>query len=235
MSDVTRTRIVVPVEGGEMPAHLWLPEGGEGPGVLLLQEIFGISDYIERRAADLAGLGYVVLAPEIFWRLGTSRVENGPAMLDEAMGLLGRLDWDAAVADAVAAQRVLRLRPEVGGREVGMVGFCLGGGLAFAAAAVDTPACLVSYYGSALPDLLALAPSVTCPQLHHFGTADSYIDADTVDRIEAAVAGPRTQFHRYAGADHAFDNDDWPGHHAEASAQAWPRTVDFLARHLSQS
>ena len=83
---------------GEMPAHLWRPPSGTGPGILLLQEIFGISDYIVRRAEDLAALGYVVLAPEIYWRIGESRVENGPDALEEAFGLVQRIDWEAAVA-----------------------------------------------------------------------------------------------------------------------------------------
>ena len=68
----------VPTPDGDMPAHLWLPASGSGPGILLLQEIFGVSRYIEQRAQDLADLGYVVLAPEIFWRLGVSRVDEGP-------------------------------------------------------------------------------------------------------------------------------------------------------------
>ena len=66
--------IAVPTPDGTMPAHLWRPALGTGPGILLLQEIFGVSDYIERRAQDLADLGYTVLAPEIYWRIGASRI-----------------------------------------------------------------------------------------------------------------------------------------------------------------
>lgn len=226
-----RSVVQIPVDGGEMPAHLWRPDGGSGPGVLLVQEIFGVSDYIERRAADLAAQGYVVLAPEVFWRVGVTRIENGPDMLDEAMAVMGRLDWPAAVADTVAALDALRRRPEVTG-PVGMLGFCFGGGLAFNVAAERLPDALVSFYGSALPTLLELAPRVTCPQQHHFGLSDSYIPAEEVARIEAAVAGPQSEFHTYAGADHAFDNDDFTMHHLEASALAWGRTLDFLRARL---
>ena len=70
---------------------------GSGPGILLLQEIFGVSDYIISRAQDLAALGYVVLAPEIYWRIGASRVENGPDALEQAFALAQQVDWDAAV------------------------------------------------------------------------------------------------------------------------------------------
>jgi carboxymethylenebutenolidase len=115
-----------------------------------------------------------------------------------------------------------------------VVGFCFGGGLAFNVAAVDAPDVLVSYYGSSIPDLLDLAPQVTAPSLHHFGTADDYLDQDTVERVRAAVtAGEGTvEFERYDGANHAFDNPDFPLHHAEASALAWKRTLAFLAREL---
>lgn len=224
--------VSVPTEAGAMPAHLWLPPSGTGPGILLLQEIFGISSYVERRAQDLADLGYVVLAPEIFWRLGVSRVADGPDMLDEAVGLLQRCDWDAAVADAVAALATLRGRDEVTGPS-GVVGFCFGGGLAFNVAAVSDPGCLVSYYGSALPQLLGLAPQVTAPSLHHFGTADSYIPADQVATIRAAVERDGVELHTYDGAEHAFDNPVLESMHSpEASRLAWERTTAFLAEQL---
>ncbi|GAA4691326.1 dienelactone hydrolase family protein [Nocardioides nanhaiensis] len=227
----TASRVDVPTTAGDMPAHLWLPEAGSGPGILLLQEIFGISRYVEQRASDLAGLGYVVLAPEIFWRLGVSKVPEGPDMLEEAMGLLPRLDWDAAVDDAAAALGHLRGLGSVTG-PVGALGFCFGGGLGFALAAREPVDALVSYYGSALPDLLGLSPQVTAPSLHQFGLADSYIPADTVARIEDAVAGPEVEFCTYEGADHAFDNPDLPMHHPEASEQAWAATERFLATRL---
>jgi carboxymethylenebutenolidase len=233
----------VPAPDGDMPAHLWLPEQGSGPGLLLVQEIFGVSAYIERRAEDLAGLGYVVLAPELFWRLGVSRVESGPSAMEEGVGLLQRLDWDAAVADGVSALEHVRARDEVVGG-VGLLGFCLGGGLAFNIAAMAPVDALVSYYGSALPGLLGLTDpqpgvpvldpaSVTAPSLHHFGLADSFIERPVVERLEAALtAVDGVTFLTYEGADHAFDNPDFHLHDEAASRLAWERTVAWLAEHL---
>ncbi|MDN5797404.1 MAG: dienelactone hydrolase family protein [Intrasporangium sp.] len=225
-------RVLVPTDSGDMPARLWLPDSGAGPGIVLCQEIFGISPYILRRAADLAALGYVVLAPEFFWRLGVSAVPEQDGGLERGMALAGQLDWPLAVRDGAAAVRWLDERTEVTG-PVGLVGFCFGGGLAFNIAATQPVEVLVSYYGSALPMLLELAPSVTVPSLHHFGRADSFIDREAVARIRAAVtASAATVFHEYDGADHAFDNPDLPWHHPDASALAWERTVDFLGEHL---
>ncbi len=149
------------------------------------------------------------------------------------MGLAGRFDWGTAVGAAVAGLGHLRGRDEVRGG-TGLVGFCLGGGLAFNVAAVESPDALVSYYGSAIPDQLDLAPLVNAPSLHHFGLADAYIDQATVEQVRGAVTadGRPAEFEVYEGANHAFDNDDFGLHHAEASALAWQRTLDFLGRTL---
>ena len=225
-------RVAVTTPDGEMPSHLWLPASGRGAGILLLQEIFGVSRYITGRAQDLADLGYMVLAPEIYWRIGVSRVENGPDAINDAMALAGQFDWDAAVRDsATALDALVGLEHVHGG--TGIVGFCFGGGLGFNVAAVTRPDALVSYYGSSVPDLLHLAADVTAPSLYHYGLADSYIDAATVDRIRTVLSARQAvTFETYEGADHAFDNPDFPLHHPQASALAWERTVAFLANRL---
>jgi carboxymethylenebutenolidase len=123
----------------------------------------------------------------------------------------------------VAALDHLRER----GRPTGIVGFCFGGALAFNVAAVSSPDVLVSYYGSAIAQMLELAPKVTATSLYHFGNADPYLDADTV-----VPALGDAEIHRYDGAGHAFDNPMPVFHHAEASQLAWRRTVDFLSRNL---
>ena len=223
--------ITVPTPDGAMPAHLWLPAAGTGPGLVLVQEIFGVTGYIAARAADLAGLGYVVCAPEVYWRLPAPGIDPDGDALAQGVALAQQVDWDLATADVVATLDHLRQRPEVEGG-VGLVGFCFGGGLAFSAAAADDPDLLVSYYGSALPQLLGLASQVTAPSLHHFGLDDAYIPVDQVEAIRAAVLRPGVRFETYAGAGHAFDNPDPAFHHPEASAAAWVTTVSFLADRL---
>jgi carboxymethylenebutenolidase len=227
-------QILVPTSDGDMPAHMWLPEAGRGPGLLLLQEIFGVSGYVQRRAADLAAAGYVVLAPELYWRLDQQVVdEQADGAVDRAMGLAGKLDWETTVADAVAAYDALSGLDAVHGAP-GVVGFCFGGGLAFNVAAEVEPAVLVSYYGSAIPQLLDLAPRVTCPSLHHFGTSDAYLSPETVATITAAVTADDrpARVELYDGADHAFDNPDFVLHHPEASRRAWETTLAFLHEQL---
>lgn len=235
--------VSIETSDGAMPGHLWRPAGGNGPGILLIQEIFGVSDYVEARARDLADLGYVVLAPAFFWRLGVTRVEQGPHAMDEAFALLQRFDWAGAVSDGVAATQALRGRADVAGG-VGIVGFCLGGGLGFNIVAEEGVDALVSYYGSGLPALLGLAEpapgmtvldprAVTTPSLHHFGLADSFIERAMVDQLQAALdTGSDVTFLTYGGADHAFDNPDFHLYDETSSRLAWERTTTWLAEHL---
>jgi carboxymethylenebutenolidase len=230
------TPTTIPTADGDMPALLWTPAAGSGPGILLLQEIFGLSPYIRRRAAALASEGYVVLAPELYWRLDPALPpldESAADVVETAMGRAMSLDWEQTVDDATAALASMRTRDEVGA--VGLLGFCFGGGLAFNVAAVAEPDCLVSYYGSALPGLLELAPRVTVPSLHHFGLSDDYIPADVVEQIRGAVTAGEApvEFFTYEGANHAFDNDDFFLHDPASSQLAWQRTLQFLAGHLA--
>ena len=228
---VVPSTVTVRTADGSMPAHLWLPPAGSGPGVVVVQEIFGVSDYVRSRAADLAALGYVVLVPEVYWRLPDHELDPDGDLLGQALALVQQVDWAAAVADVGTAVEHLRAMIEVTGR-VGLLGFCFGGGLAFNVAAVEPVDALVSYYGSALGDLLHLADRVQAPSLHHFGTADSYVTAETQRAIRQAVTAHGGQFLTYDGAGHAFDNPAPAFHHAAAAAEAWGTTVRFLSQHL---
>ena len=153
--------------------------------------------------------------------------------VEQATGLVSRLEWATTVADADEAFERLAALDEVRGTP-GAIGFCFGGGLAFNVAADVAPAVLVSYYGSGLPDLLGLAPQVICSSLHHFGTTDDYIPTDVVRTITEAVTadGRPARVELHEGANHAFDNDDFFLHHPEASARAWQQTLAFLGEQL---
>ena len=140
--------LTVDVEDGAVPAQLFVPASGSGPGIVLFQEIFGVTPYIQSRARDLADLGYAVLVPESYWRQGSPVLGEGMEDLGDAMAALGRLDWGQAVSDAVACARAMPSRPEVAG-PVALMGFCFGGGLAWCATATlsaegEAPAALVA-------------------------------------------------------------------------------------------
>jgi carboxymethylenebutenolidase len=198
---------------------------------VLLQEIFGVSEYIKSRARDLARLGYTVIAPELYWRIGRSVTtdETSQAGLQEAFGYMGQLDVTQAVDDAIAALEHARAMPESGGR-AGVVGFCLGGRLAYEVGVRSTPDVVVSYYGSGIADRLADAAQLTCPVIFHFGAADTFLPLEQAEAIRAAFAGhDGAEVHVHDDAGHAFDNFRAPMfHHQSASAEAWPQTEAFL-------
>lgn len=230
---MTSEQVTVTTDDGQLPADLVRPDAaGPGPGLVVVQEIFGVTAYVLSRAEDLAALGYTVLVPHLYWRSGDAVVAgDDDEALGTAMGLAGSLDWEEAVADTRAALAHLRT---VTGGPVGLFGYCWGGGVAFDAASRegDDVAALVSYYGSGIPGLFDRAPHVTAPSLHHWGSEDAYVPQESVDEIEAAVRGAGSRLVRHDGAGHAFDNPLPRFHHSEASDDAWATTTAWLAETL---
>ncbi|MEV6830663.1 dienelactone hydrolase family protein [Amycolatopsis sp. NPDC051102] len=213
---------------------MWHPPAGRGPGLVLIQEIFGLDDYLRSVAAGLAAAGYVVAVPELFRRIapgwssthdeaGLAASAEVAASFDPALGL-------SDVLDTIAHLRAL---PEVSGG-VGVLGFCLGGSLAFAAAAAGDPDVAVSFYGSKVAGQIADLSRVSCPIQFHFGGQDPYIPRSDVAVVEAAVAAhPGAEIHVQEEAGHAFHNHVAPMfHHPEAAARAWELTTEFLRRTL---
>lgn len=240
--EILLERVEIATPDGAIPVQVLrrASDGGDGggggdpaPGIVLVQEIFGVSSYVLGRARDLAALGYVVAVPELYWRIGiTATTEDGEEMLAEGMAAMSRVDVAAAIADT--ATTVEWLRKESGVSDaVALVGFCFGGGVAFAAAAETSVTALVSYYGSAIPALLDLAPAVTVPSLHHWGDADAYIPLEVQRTLrEALVHSELQEWHTYPGAGHAFDNPAPAFHDPAAAASAWARTTAFLSRRV---
>jgi carboxymethylenebutenolidase len=212
----------------------WHPPAGRGPGLVLVQEIFGLDDYLRSVAADLAAAGYVVAVPELFWRTapGWSSTHD-EAGVAASMAVMASFDPALGLSDVLATVGHLRSLPSVTGG-VGVLGFCLGGSLAFAAAAEGDPDVAVSFYGSTVAQQIDALSRVECPIQFHFGGADPYIPRSDVAVVEAAVAThPGAEIHVQEEAGHAFHNHVAPMfHHPEAAARAWELTTEFLRRTL---
>lgn len=235
MSTSTRTDRITAADGSTFAGHVALPAAGRGPGLVLIQEIFGVNTYIRDVADRLAALGYVVVAPDMFWRLEPGVAIDGTddTALGQAMGYAGRFDAAAGIGDLGAGLAHLRALPECTG-PVGVIGFCFGGTFAYLAAAHLDPVVAVSYYGSGVAGALDVLPQVTCPVLFHFGDADPYLPNEDVERLAAASAGmANVEILVQAGSGHAFDNSFNPNFSdPPAAAAAWERTVAFLGAHL---
>ncbi len=232
----TRTERIQATDGGWFAGHLALPDSGSGPGMVVIHEIFGVNGYIEGACERLAKLGYLALAPDLYWRIepGIAVDERSADFMERGFGYLQRFDFERGAVDATDALEHLRRLSEVEGGKAGILGFCLGGTISYLVAALGSPDVCVSYYGSGVPDALDRAGQVECPILFHFGTADAYLPPAKQEQVRAAFAGRRdVEFHIHQGANHAFDNHvAGVFHHPQAAADAWRQTSDFLRRNL---
>ncbi|HUB04673.1 MAG TPA: dienelactone hydrolase family protein [Solirubrobacteraceae bacterium] len=234
MSATTRIERV-PTSGGDLDAYVALPEAGSGPGIVVLQEIFGVGGYIKEATERLAGIGYVALAPDLYWRIKPGiALEHTEEGMGEAFHTAQQLDHALAVNDSIAALEALRELPEVSDGTAGVLGFCLGGTLAFGVAIEADPDVAVCYYGSGIAGMLDRAGRIDCPVLFHYGDQDPYIPAEQIQQVAAfAAARPGMECHIQPDAGHAFDNHDAPMfHQPEPAARAWEITRDWLARTL---
>jgi carboxymethylenebutenolidase len=232
----TRIEKISAPDGGTFDGDVVVPDAGSGPGLLLLQEVFGVNAYLRDVAERLARLGYVVLMPDVFWRIEPRvSLHHDEASMQTAFGYMGRFLplWDQAIGDLDAAMTHLRGLPEVTGG-VGVLGFCLGGRLAYSVAARSAPDVAVSYYGAGIAGALEEGDRISCPVLFHFGTADQYIPMEQITAIvERFGSRPNVEIALHDGAGHAFDNHLAPMfHQPEPARVAWDQTVRFLADKL---
>ncbi len=215
-----------------MTVNVWIPASGTGPALELIPAIFGMSTHVRTVAARLANAGYVVAVPDLFWRFAPGwEAAADEAGLAAAMETAAKLDRVIAVDDCGAVLDHVADLPEVDGTP-GVIGFCLGGTLAFGTAIRYQPSVCVSYYGSGVAGLLGGIDDATCPTLFHFGSRDRSIPGEDVEQVAAAIDG-RDQFALNVEiAGHAFD-DEAPMFHDEAAARsAWSKTMAFLTEHL---
>jgi carboxymethylenebutenolidase len=229
--NVTSRWIDIPTDGGTFQGYLSLPKGGKGPGVVIIQEIFGVNSHIRSVADRYASAGYVAVAPDIFWRV-EPRVELGyyGADREKAMEIYGGLDLAYAVADVIAAAAMMRALPEVTGK-VAAVGYCLGGQLAFLSTAQGTFDIAVAYYGGGIQNDLDQADKIKVPVQFHYGELDAHIPLTAVDLVKQRFAGKDAQVYVYPGADHGFNCEDRASYNQEASAMAYGRALTFIGYH----
>lgn len=219
---------------GTIPAYRAEPKGTPHAAVIVIQEIFGLNPGIRAKTDHWAELGYLALAPDLFWRFAPAIQldPDKPDELDEAFGYVRRFAADAGVRDVEAAIRWARGR--VDGGKVGVVGFCLGGRLAYLAAARTDADVSVGYYGGGIDGLLGEAHAIARPLMLHFGEQDGHITAEHVQAIRAGLAGkPDVTVHTYPGAGHGFAANAGKRRNDQAARQADMRTERLLADTLA--
>jgi carboxymethylenebutenolidase len=217
--------------------YLALPPAGRGPGLLLYQEIFGVNAHIRAVAEQYALDGFVVLAPDVFWRQAP-RVELGyeGEPRSRAVALMQGLQAADALADIATAANALKALPEAGARKCGALGYCMGGRLAYLAAAGGHVDAAAPFYGGGIHTMLERAAGIRCPMQFHYAEHDDHIPLDAVERVRAAIAaspaGAASQVWVYPGAHHGFNCWARASYHAASAALSHGRATGFLAQHL---
>ena len=219
---------------GAFGAYLAEPDGAPRAAIVVIQEIFGVNEGIRRKCDHWAGLGYLALAPDLFWRL-ESGVELDPDVPEEfkrAIGLMQEFDQDRGIKDIEAAIREARRRLGEGGK-VGCVGYCLGGRLAFMTAARADVDASVGYYGVGIDNLLREKHAISKPLMLHIAGDDGFVDKQTQARMHEGLDDhPRVTLHDYPGEDHGFAAEMGKRRSEEAAKLADRRTEEFFSRHL---
>jgi carboxymethylenebutenolidase len=214
---------------GSFRGYLALPAGGSGPGLVLAQEIFGINSTMRDVADYYAEEGYVVLVPDIFWRQEPN-VELGYTEADwqRAFGYFQGFDEAKGMQDIQTAISTLRARAEVTGK-VGVLGFCLGGKLAYLAACRTDADVAVGYYGVGIDAALGEADSIKSPLVLHIAELDKFCPPEARDKIVQTLKGrPNIALHVYPGMDHAFARLGGEHYDKASALMAHERTIGAL-------
>jgi carboxymethylenebutenolidase len=233
--DSMAERQTISTPDGDFSAYVARPSGGgPAPAIVVIQEIFGVNRFVRKVADDLAALGYLAIAPDLFWRIepGIDITDETDAEWKQAFALFNAFDFDKGVGDIQATINAVRADSGCNGK-VGAVGYCLGGRLAYAVAARTDADASVSYYGVMIDALLGEADKITRPLMLHIAAEDGFVPKEAQAAIIAALEDkPNVEIHVYPGRDHAFAREKGKHYDATDAALANGRTQAFLKRTL---
>jgi len=230
MSDIT----IDAKDGGSFSAYLAVPNSGSGPGILLIQEIFGVNQVMRDTADSLAADGYVVMCPDLFWRQepGVQLSDQSEEDWARAMQLFEGFRADPAIDDLNATLEALRAHEACTGK-VGCVGFCLGGLLAYLMACRSDVDASVGYYGVAIHEFIAEAANIKNPLMLHIAREDGFVPYELQEAMHAGLDGnPLATLYDYEGRDHAFARTGGEAYHEADAALARQRTREFFGKVL---
>ena len=240
---IKQTEVMISTPDGKMPAFLCAPtEGNRKPAVILLMEAFGLTSHIRDVAARIAKVGYVVLAPDLYYRelpnnkFGYDEIEAGKAMM-------WRLNFDKSVEEDIRATLAyVKSLPDVYPDKVGVTGFCLGGGLTFLTACKLSSeiAAAAPFYGVVLDEWIEAVKNITVPVYLFFGGVDPYIPLERVKQIESRFqevgkeAGKDYTLKVYSDADHGFFCEERSSYNRSAAEDSWREVTEFFNKHLGK-
>ena len=225
-------------EDALFPAYVAAPSGSARAAIIVIPEIFGVNAGIQQKCDLLAEAGYLAVAPDIFWRFAPG-VELNPdieAELQEAFGYFGQYDADDGVRDIEAVIHAIRggLSGQAPVEKVGAVGYCLGGRLAYMAAARTDISASVGYYGVMIDQMLNESHAIAHPLMLHIPTADHFVGPEAQAAIHAGLGNnPKVTLYDYEGLDHGFAAEMGNRRNVAGADLADARTAAFFTSHLN--
>jgi carboxymethylenebutenolidase len=246
MADVRSEEITIEVDGKPMPTFMALPAvDGPRPAVLVFEEVFGVNVHIRDVCKRLATAGYVAIAPDYHhraWKPGT-QLGYTPDDVKQGMALIPKLTLDGLNADLAATIAYVKTRKEANPAKLGAIGFCIGGHVAYYAAATQPILATASFYGGGVA---TFGPGNTRPTVERsgdikgkivcfFGGQDQHIPATSRDKIQQALKEHhvRHEIVLYDAADHGFFCDQRGSYNPKAAADAWERVERLFAEELA--
>lgn len=229
----TNTTIPTLDRKGEIPAYVARPQGSPRGAIIVIQEIFGVNPGIRKKADDWASKGYLAVAPDVFWRQkpGVELDSDVPEQFQEGVGYMIKHDFDLGIQDVEAT--IHWIRRDQGVPKVGLVGFCMGGRIAYMAATRTDIDAAVGYYGVGIEQMLGESHAIAKALLLHVPTADGFVPPEAQQKMHAELDGnPHVTLHDYEGLDHGFAAEHGVRRNDEAARLADRRTEEFFAQHV---
>jgi carboxymethylenebutenolidase len=237
--DVSSSTVALDTSDGRMEAYVVQPKtAGSYPGVVVIQEAFGVNDHMKKVTERIAAEGYVAICPDIYHR-ESERVIPFSDMA-KAIATLQRVQDGKAMEDVGAAIARLKSQSNVKAGSLGVVGFCMGGRLTYLSAAhhAGDVKCAVPFYGGGIPmgnpSPLSRTGEIRCPMYLFFGAKDQLIPLAQVEQIKAELSARKVAFQLevYPEAGHGFFCDERASYNERAATDAWDKTKAFFANHL---
>ena len=230
------TDITIQGSDGSFGAYLATPSSGSGPGLLVIQEIFGVNQVMRDLCDGYAAQGYIAVCPDLFWRIepGVQITDKSEEEWNRAFDLMNKFlpNFEKGVADLMAAMAQVRGMDGCTGK-VGCVGYCLGGSLTYSMACMSDSDASAGYYPVQIDDYLDYAPNIKNPAMFHIAENDGFCPPESQAKIaEAFAKNEKITLHNYPGVDHAFAREGGQNHDAAAAALANQRTAALFSAAL---